>query len=101
MKMKPYGYRSLIYRALVSWEDNHLAKGTHGRIDQVNLSNKNFLHRIARNYIRHEQMPEYYSRLKNALDHNEVKRIKREIDEEIFKLYPELKEGYDFEKGDY
>ena len=95
------GYRSLIYRALVAWEDNHIKNGTHGRIDDVNLNNKVFLHRIARNYVRHTMVPEYYKRLKKAISADEVKQIKRDIDREIFKIYPELREGYNYKRGDY
>ena len=99
--MRKYGYRSLIYRALVAWEDMHLAKGTHGRIDAVNLNNKTFLHRIARNFVRHTMYPDYYSKLVNAVSGDEVARIKKEIDREIFKAYPELEEGYDHATGEY
>ena len=98
---RKYGYRSLIYRALIAWENLHLEKGTHGRIDLVNLSNKPFLHRIARNYIRHTMYPDYYIKLRDGIDQFEIDEIKRKIDLEIFEVYPELREGYNFLAGDY
>lgn len=97
---RKYGYRSLIYRALVAWEDMNIANGTDRRIDKVNLNNKSFIHRIARNYLRHE-MPEYYKMLSRCVSETQVKQLKQQIDREIFKAYPELEEGYGHTKGDY